>query len=193
MINKIIQEKLSHIPDKALLLTILFGIENNCPHSLFINCKEEFKILKELFLIDTFEGQTILTHPFFEADAPKKQIKGITKNINITKSVTVESWIDSWRDLFPTQGSSGLSYSPKGDKFECIKRMKIFTMDYSFTKDEIFEATEYYIKEQKQRGWNFTKKAHKFIKDTNGSVLSEYCELMKDKPKNSINTFINEA
>lgn len=180
-LNEIIIEKLKFVTDKGTCLTILFGIYNKANPKLFRDCKEEFKELKEQMLIEEVGGELQLTHDLWET--PTK--KSFGSNVDITKAKefkkeSIQDWIEDWRNLFPKRNVTGLPYHVTGDKNACIKRMQRFIIDYSFDKEIIIEATKFYLEEQRQRNWNYTLKAHKFIQSENGSVLSEYCELVSD-------------
>lgn len=188
MINTVIKQKLKHVRHENTCLTILFGIHHNADPKMFRDCKQEIADLLRLGLLEQVEGKPSLVNPFYQEDAillaptvtksrPGKSLP--VKKIKAEKKLTVENWIGEYRALFPRGvKSTGLSYNVKGDPIQCIKRMKDFIADYGYDKETIMRATEMYIKEQKAKGWAFTKKAHKFIKDIDGSILSEYCELV---------------
>lgn len=197
MINKIILEQLKDVKDVGTYLTILYGISNNSDFKLFRDCKKEFADLKNKFLIETDGTKVKLTVPFYENEMFKIQKKIDKENqidltaINVAKKEIVEEWINDYRALFPLRNVTGLTYHVKGDLNECIKRMKKFIQDYKYSKETILQATKNYIEEQKNKGWSYTKKAHKFIRDLDGSILSEYCEAVKkgdnNKPMSQFN------
>jgi hypothetical protein len=186
VINENIKSKIENQENKGTLLTILFGIENNCDLKLFRNCNEEFKILKSLGLITTNEENvTTLVVPL-DSDAFKPS--KIAKNQDLSKIKnhieTVEDWIDEWVALFPTDllSKGYLTYSVSGNTSACVIRMKRFLKEHKdITKEIIFKATKLYLSEQKLRNWSFTKKNSKFISDNDGSVLEQYCERIKNE------------
>ena len=184
MVNKIILDKLKNVKDVSTCLTILYGIGNDANAKMFRDCKNEFPELRELMLIETTGDRVTLTVPFYEKDNFKPKKLGGEKQIDTIaikkiKAETVEDWISSYRALFPIKSITGLDYHITGDLNECIKRMKKFMLDYRYSKEIIMQATKDYIGEQRNKNWTYTKKAHKFIRDLEGSILSEYCESAK--------------
>lgn len=95
------------------------------------------------------------------------------------------SWVAEWLSMWPKQSQTGLDYSVSGQLPECKKRMAKFLKDagefgLNPSPDDITEATLRYLESQEERAWVYTKKAHKFILDTNGSELAEW--LQKKEP-----------
>jgi len=85
-------------------------------------------------------------------------------------------WIQEWVDLFPTMGTTGLTYHISANTKECEKRMFSFLLNYpSFNKEVIFQATSNYLNRQEHNGWKYTKKNYKFVQDKEGSVLEKEC------------------
>lgn len=106
-------------------------------------------------------------------------ISGVERK-DITKQDWDQVWFEAWLELWPKQSETGLSYAVSGNKPECKKRMITFLQDWHKRLDgepdldRITEATKNYIEAQRGKNWQFTKKNHKFIQDTNGSVLEEW-------------------
>lgn len=178
-INDLILNKLQLVTDKGTCLTILFGIYNKANPKIFRDCKEEFKELKELVLIEEVGGELKLTHDLWERETPTKQSTIDVSKAKALKKESVHDWIEEWRALFPIRSITRLPYHVTGDKQACLKRMHRFLLDYGYDKETIIAATKYYLQEQKLKNWTYTIKAHKFIQSESGSVLSEYCELVQ--------------
>lgn len=102
-----------------------------------------------------------------------------------TKS-EVESWFDEWRKIFP-EGSNSGGYRYRGNRLEGLKKMIKFVDLYDFTKEEIFEATEQYVKRFAIRGYTYMQQAHYFIdKKDSGSSLASECEGIRENGTNKV-------
>lgn len=182
MVNKIIKNKLKHVKHKNTSLAVLYCLHIGSDLKLLRHCQVEIAELISLGMIEQVNGVPSLVHSFYEKDSaalPKEKTVNPSKAKKILNK-SVEKWIEEYRGLFPKGvKSTGLDYPVRGDRIQCIFRMKNFLVEYGYSKEIILKATEMYIKEQKAKGWHMTKKSHKFIKDMNGSVLSEYCELIE--------------
>lgn len=99
----------------------------------------------------------------------------------------VKLWIDNWRQLFPA-GVNSAGYRYRGEKMEVLKKMIKFVNSYDYTKEEIFKATENYVKRFALRGYAYMQQAHYFIeKQGTGSTLAAECEGLREKPQNKEN------
>lgn len=80
-------------------------------------------------------------------------------------------WISEWMDLFKR-----VNPDRRGVKGDVLKRMKrFFVNNPSVRKDEVFKATEMYLKTVDNP--TYCKKSHKFIYEMdNSSMLLEYVE-----------------
>lgn len=93
----------------------------------------------------------------------------------------INKWIEQWRNLFPV-GSNGGGYRYRGNRLEVLKKMTKFMSIYPYTREEIFEATENYVKRFAVRGYNYMQQAHYFIeKRDSGSNLASECEALKEQ------------
>jgi|TARA_R110000744_G_scaffold11552_1_gene34981 hypothetical protein len=91
----------------------------------------------------------------------------------------VSAWIDDWRMLWPAKLKTG-GRPVKGDKQGCLRKMKVFVQEYSFTKEEIFEATQIYLFEKKRDNYNFITCADYFIIKNGASILAASCESVSE-------------
>jgi hypothetical protein len=94
----------------------------------------------------------------------------------------VESWIEDWRNLFPSKVE--ISGRPvKGSKQGCLKKMKVYLKNNpSVSKEEIFEATRIYIWKKKREDYNFMTSADYFIEKNNVSLLDALVEQYREVP-----------
>jgi len=96
------------------------------------------------------------------------------------------SWVPDWLKLWPKRGKTGLNYDVSAQLPQCKLRMTKLLKELDehgiedITVEKIFEATSRYLKHQEEKEWLYTKKAHKFILDNDGSVLAEW--LQKESP-----------
>ena len=99
----------------------------------------------------------------------------------------VNMWIEEWRKIFPGGVNSG-GYRYRGERMEVLKKMTKFVNSYDYTKEEIFKATENYVKRFALRGYAYMQQAHYFIdKQGTGSSLAAECEAVREKPQNKEN------
>ena len=103
-----------------------------------------------------------------------------------------DGWTGEWRELWPTRGQLAddgfrISYDIRSSQKAIDKKMKSFLRDFysrlsdvtGKIKEEkkielIFHATKLYLEEQRQKGWEYTKKAMYFIEKNGDSVLEHY-------------------
>ena len=100
-----------------------------------------------------------------------------------------------WLDLWPTQAKTGLNYSVSGNTKVCKAKIKTFVKSFfsyfpnlkttytvSNIEELIYRATKEYLTYQESRMYLYTKKNSKFIQDSAGSVLEEWCnKLIKNE------------
>lgn len=92
------------------------------------------------------------------------------------------SWVADWLKLWPKQSKTGLNYAVSGQLPECKSRMaKLLKQieEYGLqdvTQEKIFDATKRYLSSQEDKSWVYTKKAHKFILDNDGSQLADWLQ-----------------
>ena len=94
--------------------------------------------------------------------------------IEVKQDSTIESWIDSWRNLWPTGVKSG-GYYIKGNKEDLLTKMHKFLKKYKYSKEQVFEGTTKYLNERKVQGWTYTMCSEYFIEKNNTSKLASYC------------------
>lgn len=75
-----------------------------------------------------------------KAIAEINQIEPVQRTLQL-----VEDWIDEWRDLFP-KGRNGGNRPYKGERQNCINKMKWFVSNFNISKEDIFNVTKQYIK-----------------------------------------------
>lgn len=80
-------------------------------------------------------------------------------------------WIGDWMDLFKAKNPER-----RGVKADVLRRMKkFFVNNPSIRKDEVFQATENYLKSVSEA--IYVKKSHKFIYEQDGtSMLKDYVD-----------------
>jgi hypothetical protein len=98
-------------------------------------------------------------------------------------------FIDRFVALWPKQSVTGLEYPVSGNRPEVLARFNKLIKTWSdrtekpFDEYAILQATEDYLKVQREKGWQFTKKNHKFVLDENGSELIAWLEKERSKPQ----------
>lgn len=105
-----------------------------------------------------------------------------TKLVNdngISSSEDIESFVDQYRALFPTGVKTG-GYPVKGDRQECIKKIKKFLATHDFSQQEILEATRAYLVIKKKELWKATQLAHYYIEKDGVSNLASMCEDIRE-------------
>jgi len=112
------------------------------------------------------------------------------KSINQVNQSTdkVEDWIEEYRTLFAPAKTSG-GRPIKGNRDNCIFKMKKLIKDAKITKEEIMEATQAYMREMKKQNYQYTQCADYFIfkgSVTNSNLLS-FIENLRENPVSNIN------
>lgn len=88
----------------------------------------------------------------------------------------VDTWIEEWRDLFPTGVKSG-GRPVRGDKKGVTSKMKAFVKSNpTITKMEIMDATRQYVFEASLKSFQFMICADYFISKNNSSMLGAMVE-----------------
>lgn len=114
-------------------------------------------------------------------------------------------WVKEWLKLWPTLSQIQRvrrvqEYSISGNAPEVKKRLNEFLKQFcerlevddcslSYKLDIIWRATEAYLKDLESKNYAFAKKNHKFIKDTNGSVLEDWCRRIINNETNESTSF----
>ncbi len=133
-------------------------------------------LVEKDFLIDNNkDSETIYLH---NLKVTNKFLKGVNIKRN---NLEVASWIKEWLELFPT-GIKTAGYYVKTDLNGCRTKMLRFVKNNPhLTKDTIFEATNTYMEEMRNRGYDRMKLAPYFIEKDGISMLSGYCEQVLNK------------
>ena len=87
----------------------------------------------------------------------------------------VDSWIEEWRNLWPTGVKSG-GRPVRGDKRGCLAKMNKFIKEHDYTKEEIMEATKIYLFEKRRESYKYVTCADYFILKNTSSILASFCE-----------------
>lgn len=99
----------------------------------------------------------------------------IFMGINPAETDDVASWIEEWRNLWPTGVKSG-GRLVRGDKRGVLGKMTKFVKENEFSKEEIFEATRIYLFEKAQKQYQYMTCADYFIEKNKSSTLAAFCE-----------------
>jgi hypothetical protein len=146
---------------------------------------------KSIKLIDSLNEQEVETPviKLVEGGGAKQKEKEVIVDPSFQD---VEDWIKDWITLFPIR-AVGHSYPLRTGKGVCANKMRMFMKNNPLiTKQQIFDATKLYLKDEDKRGWQYTQMAGNFIsKSESGrgsirnSTLETYCNMLsqeKDKP-----------
>jgi len=122
-----------------------------------------------------------------EINSEKIAVSGVEtiKDAITSEYIDPEKWIDEWIEIFPKGVKSG-GRLLRGDKPACIRKMRVFMIEYKYSKDEIIRATEAYIKSKAEENYAFTRCAVYFIYRVEGartektSDLAAWCERVKE-------------
>lgn len=101
-----------------------------------------------------------------------------TKTSNQLMTKGFKENIKKYREMFPNikLPSGKASRSAVGN---LEKAFRWFFENHNYTWPEIFEATAYYINEQEDNNWKFTRTSQYFIRKDHLSDLADYCEMIK--------------
>lgn len=106
-------------------------------------------------------------------------------------TTNIADWIEQWCELWPKGVKSG-GYYVKPNKQDALSNMQKFFKKYKFTKEQVFEATGNYLKQQEAKHWDYTMLGAYFIMKNGMSQLANYCNNLgvKEKTNASINKMI---
>lgn len=106
-------------------------------------------------------------------------------------TINIADWIEQWCELWPKGVKSG-GYYVKPNKQDALSNMQKFFKKYKFTKDQVFEATGNYLKQQEAKHWDYTMLGAYFIMKNGMSQLANYCGNLgvKEKTNAPINKMI---
>lgn len=94
---------------------------------------------------------------------------------------SIETWIDEWRNIFPSGVKSG-GRPVRGDRSGVLTKMQAFVkQNPQYTSDQIFDATKQYVFESSLKSYNFIICADYFIKKNNSSMLAAMIEELEIK------------
>lgn len=110
---------------------------------------------------------------------------------NVKEVIQIEEtnpdlWIEDWLNLFPKGRFNGRTL--RTNKQDCLDRMKWFLKNFKYTKEEIFLATEQYLREGAENGHSYTRNATYFIvkgahSSNRISDLASACEKLRENPQ----------
>jgi hypothetical protein len=94
----------------------------------------------------------------------------------IPNKESVETWIEEWRNLFPTGVKSG-GRPVRGDKKGVVAKMVSFVKaNPTITKEEIMDATKQYVFDSSLKSYQYMICADYFISKNNSSMLGAMIE-----------------
>lgn len=105
---------------------------------------------------------------------------------------TISEWIEEWTLLYPQNIKWNGMYL-RAKPAEVLKKMVNFCKTFpQYTKPIIFAATKAYLEQQKNKNWEYTKRAS-YIIDKKGepSVLEHFCEMQLSPSDNTENIIVN--
>lgn len=130
---------------------------------------EEFDTLQdEGYIKNTEEGVVV-----------RMKATRLINDSGVIPDTDIEKLVDQYRALFPVGVKTG-GYPVKGDRQNCLKKMKTFLANHDFTPNEIIDATRAYLAIQKRQNWKATQLAHYYIEKDGISNLSSMCEDIRD-------------
>ena len=109
---------------------------------------------------------------------------------DIEKSESLVDLVKEWRNLFP----SGMAWGRpiKGSKSACEQKMKKFLKANKVTKEELFNATRFYIDNKKNKFGKYEGQSADYLISKNGeSTLEGVLEYVKDNDINVDNDLEN--
>lgn len=116
-----------------------------------------------------------------------KEVEGLFKPVKKLADIELlgsnaQDNIDEFINIFPGIKLPNNKYA-RGDKKAIKNNMMWFFQEYDFSWDTIFEATETYVEEFRQKNWMYMRTALYFIKKNDKGVeasdLATYCELIE--------------
>jgi hypothetical protein len=130
-------------------------------------------------LVEFIKGE--FTKSNEQVTSEKIAVSGVENLKDAIASDDVDSWIDSWVELFP-RGVRTFGKLVRSDKQSCLRKMRVFMKEYGYDKDTIMTATRKYVKVKEDDGYRAMRCAVYFIYRVETSLrdkvsdLAAYCE-----------------
>jgi hypothetical protein len=95
----------------------------------------------------------------------------------------LESFVETYRSIFPKGVESAPGHPARGDKQGCIAKMKKFLVRYpEYSRETILEATKKYVNLKSHSNYHRIQTAHYFIEREGVSTLASICETIQSSP-----------
>lgn len=111
----------------------------------------------------------------------RAKTNNLMKELGISSVDNLEKLVDDYRALFPA-GYKTFGHAIKGDRTNCLKKLKEFKTKFPYTNDEILEATRSYLAIKKKNRYEGTQLSHYYIEKDGISNLASMCESIRDTP-----------
>ncbi len=144
-----------------------------------------FNKQENYFTISQDEIEYLQTQSFLKITKDEIVLRAKTNNLmkelGISSVDNLEKLVDDYRALFPA-GYKTFGLAIKGDRSNCLKKLKEFKTKYPYTNDEILEATRSYLAIKKKNKYEGTQISHYYIEKDGISNLASMCESIRDTP-----------
>lgn len=107
----------------------------------------------------------------------------LLNNVEPVKDDFIEEYTKLWEGIPKIGGKSGY-YVKQPARFNA-ERMQKYIKEFGTCQEDILLATKKYIEEKKSGGYQYMKKSHKFIMDSESSELYLYVQSLKEKEVNT--------
>lgn len=148
-------------------------------------CLNKDSKLQNNILVNTLDLEFLSDNNYIRVagDTTSLKLKGLNLfSQDIEKEQSLEDLVKEWRSLFP----AGMTWGrpTKGSKSNCEKNMKKFLKENKVEKEELFNATRFYIDSKKKAGKYEGQSADYFIYKNGLSTLEGVLEYIKDNDIN---------
>lgn len=144
----------------------------------------QFTKSESYFTITQDEIDYLQTQGFFkmtkEGIVLRAKTNNLMKELGVSSVDNLEQLVDDYRALFPA-GYKTFGHAIKGDRTNCLKKLKEFKTKYPYTNDEILEATRSYLAIKKKNKYEGTQLSHYYIEKDGISNLASMCEDIREK------------
>ncbi len=152
----------------------------------YLDGNEAANLIIKQHIIQNDKGIVVLTESGKKITSDLEKYYGVkTKKSNIkVMGNTFEDKIKQYRELFPKKKLPSGKLARNNIK-TLTESFKWFFSTYDYTWEEIIEATQRYIKEYKEKDWQYMKTSQYFISKQDKhkvkiSELADYCDMIID-------------
>lgn len=146
--------------------------------SEFSESLQKLQLDGSIKLIENLNGRISVNKVFIATEKGEDLIRNCLANTDPTKDNDIETLAIQMKELFP-KGSKSPGHPWRSNTKEVIDKLKRFKISYTYSDDQILEATADYIKTMQNSPYMRTLK-HFIIKKVNDEIVSDLASFIEN-------------